>query len=140
MGITSAKIAAVGVEGMGYAISINSALPILEELINKGYIARPFLGAGLYTVNEYVAYVNGLTVDHGAVVTYVQPGSPAAKAGLRRLDVILKYQHQDINSAPELSRALLASSIGDEVTITYVRGGGTFTTTTQLVKSQPPQK
>lgn len=140
VGITSAKIAAVGVEGMGYAISINSALPILEELINKGYIARPFLGAGLYTVNEYVAYVNGLAVDHGAVVTYVQPGSPAAKAGLRRLDVILKYQDKDITNAPELSRALLDSSIGDEVTITYARGRATFTTTAQLIKSPPPQK
>jgi len=43
IGITSAKIASVGVEGMGYAISINSALPILQELVNKGYITRPFL-------------------------------------------------------------------------------------------------
>ena len=91
---------------MGYAISINSAMPILQELINKGYITRPFLGVELYTVNDYIAYYNGLGVDHGAVVTTVQPGSPAAKAGLKRLDVIIKYQGNDINTAPELLRAL----------------------------------
>ena len=76
IGITSAKIASVGVEGMGYAISINSALPILQELINKGYITRPFLGVELYTVNDYVAYYNGLAVNRGAIVTTIQPGSP----------------------------------------------------------------
>ncbi len=91
IGITSAKIASIGVEGMGYAISINSALPILQELVNKGYVTRPFLGVELYTVNEYIAYYNGLSVKRGAIVTTVQPGSPAARAGLRRLDVIIRY-------------------------------------------------
>lgn len=139
IGITSAKIAAVGVEGMGYAISINSALPILTELINKGYVTRPFLGVELYTVNDYVAYYNGLSVNRGAVITFVQPNSPAAKAGLRRLDVIIKYQGKDVNSAPELLQLLRSSQIGDEVSITYVRGKSTITTTLQLVESPPPK-
>jgi serine protease Do len=139
IGITSAKISAVGVEGMGYAISINSALPILQELITKGYVTRPFLGVELYTVNDYVAYYNHLPVNRGAVVTVVQPGSPAANAGLRRLDVILKYQNKDISTASELLRELRNSKIGEEVTITYMRGKNTLTTSAQLSTSPPPK-
>jgi len=139
IGITSAKISAVGVEGMGYAISINSSLPILQQLVNKGYVTRPFLGIELYTVNEYVAYYNHFAVTHGAVITMVQPDSPAAKAGLRRFDVIIKYQGKDINSAPELLRALRASQIGEEVNLVYVRGKTTLTTSVQLTNSPPPK-
>jgi serine protease Do len=139
IGITSAKIAKVGVEGMGYAISINSALPILQELINKGYITRPFLGVELFTVNDYVAHYNGLAVNRGAIVTTIQPGSPAAKAGMRRLDVIVKYQGQDVNTAPELLRALRNSKIGDEISMTYVRGRNTYDTTALLTDSPPPR-
>ena len=139
IGITSAKISAVGVEGMGYAISINSALPILQELISKGYVTRPFLGVELYTVNDYVAYYNRLPVNRGAVVTVVQPGSPAAQAGLRRLDVILKYQNKDISTASELLRELRNSKIGDEVTITYMRGKNALTTSARLTTSPPPK-
>jgi serine protease Do len=139
IGITSAKISSVGVEGMGYAISINSALPILQELITKGYVVRPFLGVELYTVNDYVAYYNSLGTSHGAVVTVVQPGSPAAKSGLRRLDVITKYKGVDINNAPELLKALRNSQIGEEVSITYMRGKNTLTTTATLVTSPPPK-
>ena len=139
VGITSAKIAEVGVEGMGYAIAINSAMPILQELITKGYITRPFLGVELYTNNQSIAYHYGLGVDHGAAVTFVQPGSPAAIAGLKRLDVIIKYQGADINSAPELLRALRNSKIGEDVTVTYMRGKTTLSATMKLTNSPPPK-
>jgi serine protease Do len=139
IGITSAKISAVGVEGMGYAISINSALPILQELITKGYVTRPFLGVELYTVNDYVAHYNRLPINRGAVVTVVQPGSPAANAGLRRLDVILKYQNKDISTASELLRELRNSKIGEEVTIIFMRGKNTLSASAQLTTSPPPK-
>ncbi|MFA5399581.1 MAG: trypsin-like peptidase domain-containing protein [Dehalococcoidia bacterium] len=139
IGITSAKIAKIGVEGMGYAISINSSLPILQELVNKGYITRPFLGVELYTVNDYVAYYNGLAVKRGAIITTVQPGSPAARAGMRRLDVIIRYQGKEITTAPELLRELRSSKIGDEISVTYVRGKNTYTATALLTDSPPPQ-
>ncbi len=139
IGITSAKISSVGVEGMGYAISINSSLPILQELVNKGYITRPFLGVELYTVNDYVAYYNGLAVKRGAIITTVQPGSPAAKAGLRRLDVIIRYQGKEVNTAPDLLRELRSSRIGEEISVTYVRGKNTYTATALLTDSPPPR-
>lgn len=139
IGITSAKIAEVGVEGLGYAISINTAMPILQELISKGYVTRPYMGVELYTVTQYVAYYNGLSADHGAVVTLVQPGSPAAKAGLKRLDVITKYQGKEIATAPELLRELRNSQIGQDVTVTFIRGKAAMTATMQVTQSPPPK-
>ena len=139
IGITSAKIAEVGVEGLGYAININSAMPILQELITSGYITRPYLGAELYTVNEYVAYYNNLGVKKGAIMTFVAPNSPAAKAGLKRLDVITRFHGKDITSAPELLRELRNSEIGQEVSVTFVRGKDTLTTTIILSQTPPPQ-
>ncbi|MHB8085196.1 MAG: S1C family serine protease [Dehalococcoidia bacterium] len=140
IGITSAKIAEVGVEGLGYAISMNTAMPVLQELINKGYVTRPFLGVELYTVTDYVAYYNRLGVNQGAVITFVQPGSPAAKAGLKKLDVITKYQGQDIADAPTLLNDLRNSKIGDVVSITYMRGKATLNTTATLITSPPPSQ
>jgi serine protease Do len=139
VGITSAKIAEVGVEGMGYAISINSAMPLLKELINKGYITRPFLGVELFTVTQYVAYYNNLNIDHGAVVTAVGPGSPADLAGLKKFDVILKYKDKEITDAPSLLRDLRDSKIGETVNIVYMRGKTNFTTSAKLTESPPPQ-
>ncbi len=88
IGITSVKIAQVGVEGMGYAISSNTAKPIIQQLVQKGYVVRPWLGVGLYTVDQYAVLRYNLAVDKGALVTQVAAGSPADKAGIKTGDVI----------------------------------------------------
>jgi serine protease Do len=137
IGITSAKVAAVGVEGLGYAISTKTAIPIIEQLIKQGYIVRPWLGLTLYTVDQYVAMINRLPVDKGVVVTYVSPGSPAAEAGLQELDVITKFKGQEVTTAEKLVEAIHESKIGEEVTITFVRGNETKTTTARLIQSPP---
>jgi serine protease Do len=138
VGITSAKIAAVGVEGLGYAISIKTAIPIIEQLIQQGYITRPWLGVTLYTVDQYVAAVNGLSTDKGAVVTYVKPGSPAEEAGLQQLDVITRFKGKEVTTAEEVINAIHDSQIGEEAQITFVRGNETKTTSARLVQSPPP--
>jgi serine protease Do len=138
IGITSAKVAAVGVEGLGYAISSKTAVPIIEQLITQGYIVRPWLGVTLYTVDQYVAAVNRLPVSKGVVVAYVMPGSPAAEAGLQELDVITQFKGQDVTTAEQLINAIHDSNIGDEVTIIFVRGNETKTISTRLVQSPSP--
>jgi len=140
VGITSAKIAAVGVEGMGYAISAKTAIPIIKQLITRGYVIRPYLGVQLYTVDEYVAEVNHLPVDKGAVITYMSPGSPANKAGLKKLDIIVRFQDEEITTAEELIQAIHSSQVGEEVKITFVRGEETKTTHARLIQSPPPGK
>lgn len=138
IGITSAKVAAVGVEGLGYAISSKTAVPIIEQLITQGYIVRPWLGVTLYTVDQYVAAINRLPVSKGVVVAYVMPGSPAAEAGLQELDVITQFKGQDVTTAEQLINAIHDSNIGDEVTITFVRGNDTKTISARLVQSPSP--
>lgn len=140
IGITSAKIAAVGVEGMGYAISIKAALPIIEQLIRQGYVTRPWLGVVLYTVDRYIAAVNRLSVDKGAIVTYVKAGSPADQAGLRRFDVIIRFNDKEITTADELIDAIHNSKVGENVKITFVRGTETITTYARLIQSPPPER
>ncbi len=138
IGITSAKIAAVGVEGLGYAISTKTAIPIIEQLIKQGYIIRPWLGVTLFTVDQYIAAVNKLSVSKGAVVAYVKPGSPAAEAGLHQLDVITRFKDKEITTADEVINAIHDSNIGDAVSITFVRGNETKTTSVRLIQSPPP--
>ena len=138
IGITSAKIAQVGVEGMGYAISSNVAIPIIEELVQKGYVTRPWLGVVLYTIDQSAVVWYRLAVDKGVLITEVAPGSPADNAGLEAGDVIVGFDGQEITTAEELMQALHSSQIGQEVKITYWRGETKKTTSAVLVESPPP--
>jgi len=138
IGITSAKISAVGVEGMGYAISTQTAIPIINQLIEKGYVSRPWLGAQFVTVDPFVAVMNHLSVDRGVVISQVVTDSPADKAGLKVLDVIINYNGEAVTTAEDLERAILSSQIGQTVDISYVEGRSTKTTTAVLVESPGP--
>jgi serine protease Do len=138
IGTTSIKIAAVGVEGMGYAISINNAKPIIQELIHQGYVTRPWLGVSLYTVDSFVAAVNKLSVDKGAVIVEVLPNSPAEDCGLKEADVIIAFDGKEIATSDELLQAILACQIGQQVEITFVRGKDSKTTRAILQESPPP--
>ena len=139
IGITSVKMAAIGVEGMGYAISSNSAKPIIEDLINQGYVTRPWLGVALYTVNESVAMAKNLSVTEGALILEVVPDSPSEAAGLQEGDVIINFGGKEIKDIDSLIQAIRGSQIGQNVEITYVRGEDTKTTELKLVESPPPQ-
>jgi serine protease Do len=139
IGITSAKMAAVGVEGMGYAISIKTAVPIIEQLIRSGYVTRPYLGIASVTVDQYVATVYRLPVSSGVVVAYVSPGSPADKAGLREYDVITHFNGKEVSTQEALLQAIHSSNIGEDVTITFVRENSTKTISVHLTQSPAPQ-
>ncbi len=139
IGITSAKIAEVGIEGMGYAISSREAMPIIQQLINSGFVVRPFLGEqGSLTVDRAVAAYFRLSVGKGALIRGVVTGGPADKAGLQAGDVITRLGDQEITSADELTRAILSSEIGQKVEITFWRGKTENTTNAILTESPPP--
>ena len=138
VGITSAKIASVGVESMGYAISIDTAIPIIQELVNKGYVIRPWLGAGLYTVDQLAIIQLKLSVDKGVVVVQVVPGGPANKAGLKEGDVIVSFGGQDVTMVEELTKILHSSKIGEPLEIKYWRGKTEHTVTLIPVESPKP--
>lgn len=138
IGITSIKIATVGVEGMGYAISINTALPIIEDLVALGYVIRPWLGVLLYTVDEGIATRFGLTVNQGTLLTEVVPDSPADKAGLESGDVIVSFESKEIATTGDLIQAIRSTQIGQEVEIIYWRDETKNTTYATLIESPPP--
>lgn len=138
IGITSVKIAMSGVEGMGYAISSRAAGAIVEELITRGYIIRPWLGVGLHTVDQWIASRYNLAVNEGALVTQVDPGSPATKAGLEGGNVITGFDSQKITSADGLIQAIHSAEIGQRVKLTFWRGETQEVTYAVLAESPPP--
>jgi len=138
IGITSAKIAATGVEGMGYAISSREAVPTIQQLINAGYVVRPWLGVSLYAVDQSVVLSYDLAVDEGAFIVYLASGSPADKAGLIAGDVVTRFEDQDITEVNQLIRAIHSSQVGQRVEITFWRGETENTAYATLVESPPP--
>jgi serine protease Do len=138
IGITSAKVAQVGVEGMGYAISIDTASPIIQELVNKGYVTRPWLGVGLYTVDQLAVQQLRLAIDHGVLVTDVVNGSPADRAGLKKWDVITSIGGEEVNTVEDLTSFLHAATIGQPLEIRYWRGDKEYTTQATPIESPRP--
>ncbi|MBA7700108.1 putative serine protease HhoB [subsurface metagenome] len=138
IGITSIKIATVEVEGIGYAISTETAVPIIEELIRTGYIIRPWLGVVLRSVDEYVIFQYELAVEEGAFITVVAPGSPADEAGLEAEDVIVGLDDQKIATAEDLVQAIHSSQIGQRVEIIFWQGDTQNTTYVTLAERPPP--
>ena len=138
IGITSAKIATVGVEGMGYAISTDTAIPIIEELITSGYVTRPWLGVVLYTVDQFAIARYELAVESGVLITQVVQNSPTDIAGLKPGDVITRFAGKDIATAEDMIRAIHISEIGQKVPVTYWRGKAEYTTEITPIESPPP--
>ncbi len=138
IGITSAKIAMSGVEGMGYAISTETAVPIIEELITNGYVTRPWLGVVLYTVDQFAVARYDLAVESGVLITQVVQNSPADKAGLKPGDVITRFAGKDIATAEDMIRAIHLSAIGQRIPVTYWREKAEMTTEVIPSESPPP--
>ena len=137
IGINSAKVAQVGVEGMGYAISIKEATPIIQQLINQGYVVRPSLGVSLRDVDESIASIYNLPVNKGALVVNVGSGSPAEKAGIKTGDVITKFNSQEIKSVEDFRKCILSAQIGQTVEITYCRSQKMENTTSVTLAKSP---
>ena len=138
IGMTSVKIATIGVEGMGYAISTKTVMPIIEELVQRGYVLRPWLGVVLYSVNEWLAMRYDLTVDKGAFITEIAPGSPADEAGLEPSDVIVDWDGEEITNTEDMIQAIHSSQIGHQAKITFWRGDSKSVTYATLAETPPP--
>lgn len=124
IGINTLKVKTSGVEGMGFAIPTNIAKPVIEELRNKGYISRPYLGIIMNgTVTEQLSQIWGLPV--GVMIADVNTGSAAAKAGLQAGDIITEFDGEKITSTDQLSQIIKSHKVGDKITIKFVRSGKT---------------
>ena len=136
VGINSMKIAESSVEGLGFAIPINSAIPVIEELEQSGEVKRPTMGISLVDLSEVPAYYQQQTlqlpqeVTSGVVISQVVRGSAAEKAGLKQYDVIVEMDGEKIENAIDLRKHLYnEKEIGDTLQIKVYRQG-------QLVEAQ----
>jgi serine protease Do len=134
IGITSVKIVASEVEGMGFAISSDEAEPIILDLIRYGHVTYPWLGVSATTVTPLLAASENLSVDRGALIVEVFAGDPADAAGIREDDIVIRFGGQEISNIADLVRAIRASEIGEEVEIDFVRGEDIKTTSARLIE------
>ncbi|SER37595.1 serine protease Do [Gracilibacillus ureilyticus] len=139
IGINSMKIALEAVEGIGFAIPIDDAKPIIEQLETGEEVQRPFIGISAVDLETVPARHKQETlrldesVENGIVIADVEVGSPAEVAGLQRYDVVTKINDQEIESMLALKSYLYRqTNIGDEVTVTFYRDGEEQTTTLTL--------
>lgn len=123
IGINSAKVAANGVEGMGFAIPINTVQTVIDSLMSKGYVARPYLGVSIFDPETAGRYGYQLNIDKGVYVFQLSLNGPCGKAGLQRGDIILKLDGKETNSVSDLREKVAEHKVGDTVKITYDRNG-----------------
>lgn len=138
VGINSVKIAQIGVEGMGYSITMEQALPVIRDLIDNGRVIRPWFGVGLVTVTPAVSSRYGLGVETGVMVTEVVAGSPADKIGLQAGDVITVFGARNMASTHDFIRAINGLAVGNQVEVIYWRGGEKLSAMAELVASPAP--
>ena len=120
IGINTVKVGISYYEGLGFAIPINTAKPIIDELISRGYVkGRPSIGINGTSISERDASFYGLPA--GLYVEYVHPYSDAFKKGLRRGDVITKMNGTKLSSTAEIKKIRDNFTAGDTVTLTIYR-------------------
>lgn len=107
--------------GIGFAIPIDFARTVADQLIETGQAVHPYLGVQSVTIDENLATQFDLPVKGGALVQFVEPGSPADEAGLQRGDIIVRAGDRDIMQAEDLVALVRSSSVGDVVSLKVVR-------------------
>lgn len=121
IGINTLKVAATGVEGMGFAIPINAAKPIYEQLIQYNKVKRPYIGISGRDLDETTAKRNNLV--EGIYVASVDEYSAAEKAGIKPGDVIIKADGKEIKTMNELNEIKNTHNIGETMNVTVNRNG-----------------
>ena len=137
IGINSAKLATTGVEGMGFAIPINTVKTIVNELMDKGYVARPYLGVTIFDKPTAARYGYQLSIDKGVYVFQVGLDSPAGRAGFQRGDIILAIDGKEVNSVSDVRNEVAAHKVGDKVKVLCDRDGKEETV--EVVLEEMPQ-
>ncbi|RMH61529.1 MAG: DegQ family serine endoprotease [Calditrichaeota bacterium] len=121
-----------GFMGIGFAIPINLANKVMQDLLTQGKVSRGWLGVYIQSVSPELAKALGLEKPRGVIITSVQKDSPAEKAGLKAEDVILKFNGKDVDNSVTLSTWVAGSSPGEKVKLTILRDGDEKTITVEL--------
>jgi len=137
VGINSAIISQSGGNvGIGFAVPTEIASSIMRQILDYGEVRRGLLGVSIQTIDKEVAEALDATVDSGALIASIEPGSAAEEAGLRVDDIITEVNGEKISGAAELRNAIGLRGSGEEVSISYIRDGKTRKTTAVLGQQQ----
>jgi len=153
IGINTLILSSVGQSaGIGFAIPINAAKAVLNDLLTTGTVRRPVLGIRGLPIGPELAEQLGLAADYGVLVLYVSPDGPAARAGIRGGnekallgntqimiggDLIVRIDDQDIEENQDIAHVMNNHRSGDKVAVTYFRGKEKRQTTVTLGESAP---
>jgi len=115
--------------GIGFAVPVNMARQVMDQIIEYGEVQRGVLGVRVQDLTPEMAEAFDIERPNGALVAQVTPNSPAAEAGLEAGDVIVEVNGTPVSDANAMANAIGLLRIGDEVNLVYVRDGGKRTTT-----------
>ena len=142
IGVVSAKISGTGVEGMGFAIPIETAKEKADQIINGKNTTYPYLGISMMNLSDlknypnYYNYLQNTKAESGVVVIDVENNSSAKKAGLEQGDIITKIDETQINKMSDLQEYLYSKNPKDKVEITINRNGKEKTVIVELKEKE----
>ncbi|RLD07118.1 MAG: 2-alkenal reductase [Chloroflexota bacterium] len=125
-------------EGLGFAIPSNLAKMVAEQIIAKGYFARPYLGINWEWITPRLSHAYNLPVEWGAYISKIGANTPASKAGLREGDIITQFGEQLLNGEKPFINVLYDYSPGETVKLTVWREGETIEVEVTLGESPQP--
>ncbi len=135
VGVCSSKISDTDAEGLGFAIPINDAVPIIKELISKGYISgRPMIGIQGQDINTQTSMMYG--VPTGVYVVYIEEDSSAYKAGMRQYDIITEFNGKTVTCFADLDAAKDECKAGETVSVKFYRYSNEKTYTVNITLSE----
>ena len=115
-------------QNIGFAIPINTAKSILQELMTTGKVVRPYLGISMVDVTAEVAEQLQLSRDtRGVAIAYVVPGSPAAQAGVKAYDVLVSIDGKAVEKASAVQEYIQSQKVGQTVQLGILRSGRNMT-------------
>jgi 2-alkenal reductase len=121
-------------EGLGFAIPSNTARLITEQIIQKGYFARPYMGVQIQHINPSIAQRYNLSVEWGAYVVRIGNNSPASRAGITTGDIILRIGNISLDEKTQFVNALFSYKPGDMVEVEFLRGKDYITVQVRLTE------
>ena len=136
IGINTAVLAGAGASGLGFAVPINLANDVVRQVLTTGRVTRAFIGIGYADIDAELARQFGLPVREGIIVGRVEPSSPAARAGLRPQDIIVRANNTAITGGGDLRRVLRSLAPGATLRLEVVRSAGRQTISVQLGEAE----
>ncbi len=129
IGINTIKVSGSGIEGLGFAIPINSTVSVTNDLIKYKKVIRPYMGVSCVSITDEVIKANPrANLTKGVYIRTVASFSPAEKAGLQAGDIMIAIDDQPILTYDEMTTIKDAHKVGDTITIKFIRNGSTRTT------------